>query len=274
MTNGEVVVIPTYTSTSAGRMMDANNQTNQNANNGKIRHRRHMPPSKEDEEGITANLTSPKTKCQSLTNGNRNGGILNSNDNYDKLTGKRKSFSRFLQKNVRTILPSTYLKWILPSRCYRWACYGSYLFWFTIGLLVLRKTQSATKAVYYVKEHGHTVSLASIEQSESFARLITDLDREFDGSNGQVPAFFLLNQYALNMTFNFLCNTAIYPGVHDRFVFVTLDSIAHETLKKHWPNIKQFYWPTPSLYVSVLKNNEKEKLFYNFFREFLNTTIE
>lgn len=115
-----------------------------------------------------------------------------------------------------------------------------------IGVLVLRKTENATKAVSYVKRHGHTVSLASIEHSEEFAHLIATLDRHFDG---RPPAILLLNQHALNMTFNFLCNTKIFPGAHDRFIFVTLDSKARDVLQEHWPAVRQFYWPTPSLYV-------------------------
>lgn len=140
----------------------------------------------------------------------------------------------------------------MPFNFYCWICYCSYIFWFVIGLLVLRKTLSATTAVRYIKEHGHTVSLKLIEESTEFAKLIKQIKHEFDLPNGKqkTPAFFFLNQYALNMTFNFLCNTKIYPGVHKRFVFVTLDSIARDVLAHNWPNIRQFYWPTSSLYVN------------------------
>ena len=113
------------------------------------------------------------------------------------------------------------------------------------GILVLRKTKNATTAVVYVKHHGHTVSLESIENSSEFNDLIRLIDNEFD----RPPAFLLLNQFALNMTFNFLCNTKIFPGVHERLIFVTLDSTARDVLAEFWPNIRQFYWPTPSLYV-------------------------
>lgn len=119
-------------------------------------------------------------------------------------------------------------------------------------MLVLRKTKNATTAVLYVKHNSHTVSLESLESSAEFNELILMLDREFE----KPPAFLLLNQYALNMTFNFLCNTKIFPGVHDRLVFVTLDSTARDVLAQYWPHIRQFYWPTPSLYVSQFK---KEK---------------
>uniref|UniRef100_A0A915DJS6 Uncharacterized protein n=1 Tax=Ditylenchus dipsaci TaxID=166011 RepID=A0A915DJS6_9BILA len=141
---------------------------------------------------------------------------------------------------------------------YKLACYGSYLFWFTIGLLVLRKTQNATRAVRYIKAYGHTVSLESIENSQEFVQLVDKLDSQF---SSKPPAILLLNQHALNMTFNFLCNTAVYPGVHDRFVFVTLDSTARDVLAEHWPNIKQFYWPTPSLYEPFSLQKDPTRLY-------------
>ncbi|ETN71673.1 hypothetical protein NECAME_19232 [Necator americanus] len=51
------------------------------------------------------------------------------------------------------------------------------------------------------------------------------------------------------MTYNFLCNTASLPGVHERLIFVTLDTVARDELRRAWPNIRQFHWPTPSLYM-------------------------
>jgi hypothetical protein len=155
-------------------------------------------------------------------------------------------FPKTTRQVLKLFLPSTYVRKIFPSRFYRGCCTASAIFWFVIGVLVIRKTQTATKAVRYIKAHSNTVALETIEQSDSFARLINMLDSEFT----RPPAFFLLNQYALNMTFNFLCNTQDYAGAHDRFIFVTLDSVAKETLEKYWPNVRQFYWPTPSLYVS------------------------
>lgn len=121
-----------------------------------------------------------------------------------------------------------------------------YAFWFVFGILVLRKTQNAIAAVRYVKRNSHTVAQEIIENSREFDDLIHILDEEFT----RPPAFLLLNQYALNMTYNFLCNTASLPGVHERLIFVTLDTVSRDELRKTWPNIRQFHWPTPSLYVS------------------------
>ncbi|KJH48042.1 hypothetical protein DICVIV_05837 [Dictyocaulus viviparus] len=120
-----------------------------------------------------------------------------------------------------------------------------YAFWFVFGILVLRKTQNAIAAVRYVKRHGHTVAHEIIENSREFDELIQVLDEEFT----RPPAFLLLNQYALNMTYNFLCNTETLEGVHERLIFVTLDTVARDELRRTWPNIRQFHWPTPSLYL-------------------------
>lgn len=143
-------------------------------------------------------------------------------------------FSKTTRRLLKTFLPSTYARKIFPSRFYRGCCTASAIFWFVIGVLVIRKTERATTAVKYIKTHSHTVALDTIERSEAFSNLIHVLNTEFE----RPPAIFLLNQYALNMTFNFLCNTEQYLGAHDRFIFVTLDSVAKETLEKYWPNVR------------------------------------
>ncbi|VDN00449.1 unnamed protein product, partial [Onchocerca ochengi] len=33
-----------------------------------------------------------------------------------------------------------------------------------------------------------------------------------------------------------------------RLIFITLDQVASDVLKEYWPNVRQVYWPTPSLY--------------------------
>ncbi|CAJ0576476.1 unnamed protein product, partial [Mesorhabditis spiculigera] len=128
-----------------------------------------------------------------------------------------------------------------PVRHFPYYCF--YGFWFIFGLLVIRKTNNAISAVRYVKAHGPSVGVDILENSREFDALVRMLDREFM----RPPAFLMLNQFALNMTDNFLCNTQSL-GVHDRFIFVTLDTVARDAMRKRWPNIRQFHWPTPSLY--------------------------
>jgi hypothetical protein len=47
----------------------------------------------------------------------------------------------------------------------------------------------------YVKAHGPSVSLASIENSAEFAALLQQMEED-----RRPPAILMLNQYALNMT--------------------------------------------------------------------------
>ncbi|CAO4366163.1 unnamed protein product [Caenorhabditis nigoni] len=119
-----------------------------------------------------------------------------------------------------------------------------YSFWFLVGILALRKSQNALSAVQYVKTNSDSVSLSSIESSPEFEKLLEILEEKYP----RPPAFFLLNQFALNMTDNFLCNTVTLEGAHERFVFVTLDEVARDTIRRRWPEIQIFHWPTPSLY--------------------------
>uniref|UniRef100_A0A915Q6P2 Nucleotide-diphospho-sugar transferase domain-containing protein n=1 Tax=Setaria digitata TaxID=48799 RepID=A0A915Q6P2_9BILA len=149
-----------------------------------------------------------------------------SDDDNIRLKSKNSSLHRFLEK------------------FYRWCCYGTYLLWFSIGILAIRKTLNAAAAVRYVKQNSHMVSEEVIASSSTFQKLLWSLDHEFS----KPPAIFLLNQHALNMTFNFLCNTRDMRDVHNRLIFVTLDHVARDVLKEYWPNIRQVYWPTPSLY--------------------------
>lgn len=116
-----------------------------------------------------------------------------------------------------------------------------------LAVLVARKSYIAISVTNHVKANSPQVSQETILASDSFKKLVADLR-----SRDKPAALLLLNQYALNMTYNFLCNTAEFDNVHDRLVFITLDATARDELRKRWPNVVQFYWPTPCLAVIIL----------------------
>lgn len=124
-------------------------------------------------------------------------------------------------------------------------------FWMSLLTLFVmfsaRKTCTIYDGMNQVAACSHQVSQEALAASDSFEKLVVDLR-----SRKNPPALFFLNKHALNMTYNFLCNTDAYENVHDRFVFVTLDSTARDTLRERWPDITQFYWPTPCLAVTLL----------------------
>ena len=124
-----------------------------------------------DPSTTSSEVSSTATKRLKMSNGSSNKKVPDVNGNYhmaetQTLITKKPSTripskvsSRNCRQLIRPFLPSTYLKRFIPPTLYRFACYGCYAFWFMIGILVLRKTKTATDAVRYIKTHGHTVSL-------------------------------------------------------------------------------------------------------------------
>jgi hypothetical protein len=60
----------------------------------------------------------------------------------------------------------------------------------------------------------------------------------------------ILNKHALNMTYNWLCNTQQMPDVHKKSLIVTLDPESDIALEKNWPQIRRLNWHVPCLEVS------------------------
>ena len=58
----------------------------------------------------------------------------------------------------------------------------------------------------------------------------------------------LLNQYALKMTLNWLCNTR-EMSVHRRILFFVLDESAREGLLSRYPEATVVMWTAPSIQV-------------------------
>uniref|UniRef100_A0A0N5BQS9 Nucleotid_trans domain-containing protein n=1 Tax=Strongyloides papillosus TaxID=174720 RepID=A0A0N5BQS9_STREA len=59
---------------------------------------------------------------------------------------------------------------------------------------------------------------------------------------------FILNKYALNMTFNFLCNTKYIEGVHEQILIIALDVEAKEKLIEKYPNLHVLLLNIPCLH--------------------------
>ncbi|KAI6173177.1 Nucleotid-trans domain-containing protein [Aphelenchoides besseyi] len=74
----------------------------------------------------------------------------------------------------------------------------------------------------------------------------------------------ILNKHALNMTFNWLCNTVDMPNVHRRSLIVTLDEEADVALERAWPNVRRLNWPVKCLSEPFNYGDGKYQLFYLF----------
>ncbi|CAB3396486.1 unnamed protein product [Caenorhabditis bovis] len=57
----------------------------------------------------------------------------------------------------------------------------------------------------------------------------------------------LLNQHAVRMTLNFLCNTKHFDSVHRRIVFIVMDKTSEVKLRKQYPKLNIVLWLAPVL---------------------------
>uniref|UniRef100_A0A914C1G0 Nucleotide-diphospho-sugar transferase domain-containing protein n=1 Tax=Acrobeloides nanus TaxID=290746 RepID=A0A914C1G0_9BILA len=74
----------------------------------------------------------------------------------------------------------------------------------------------------------------------------------------------LLNEYAVDMTLNWLCNTNNMSDVHKNTLFVTLDYKAREELLKFYPELVVFTWNAKCLQSHFLPNDATYMSFFLF----------
>lgn len=114
-------------------------------------------------------------------------------------------------------------------------------------LLVVRKQLLGFIALYSAHQCADVISIESLTSDPKLAEIV-DHFRSID----QPPAVLFFNKFALNMTANWLCNTAVMPGVHSRALLVTLDAESRDFVAQLWPNLRQFYRPVSCLKVTAL----------------------
>ncbi|VDD96841.1 unnamed protein product [Enterobius vermicularis] len=83
-------------------------------------------------------------------------------------------------------------------------------------------------------------------------------------SNTEPTLILILNNFAVDMTLNWLCNTKNIKGVHERSLIVALDPVALTKLSEQWPNVKQALWNVPCLQSSFNRGDGNYQLFYLF----------
>uniref|UniRef100_A0A7E4VQ08 Nucleotid_trans domain-containing protein n=1 Tax=Panagrellus redivivus TaxID=6233 RepID=A0A7E4VQ08_PANRE len=127
-----------------------------------------------------------------------------------------------------------------------------------LTVLVARKIFIGKLAMDYVQTCKSEVDFEALISSSSFAYTVKNF------SETEPSLIVIQNQHALNMTFNWLCNTADMKGVHERTVIVTLDKASERSLKKHWPGIRTLHWPVSCLADAFNYGDGRYQLFYLF----------
>ena len=111
-------------------------------------------------------------------------------------------------------------------------------------LLVLRKILLGYRAMNYVAQCQDQISFEALMSDEKFEYVTSLLPND--------TLVLFLNQHALNMTLNWLCNTLEMDNVHSHSLIVTMDAESDRVLAEAWPNVSRFHWPVKCLQVGSL----------------------
>ncbi|VDM39370.1 unnamed protein product [Toxocara canis] len=117
---------------------------------------------------------------------------------------------------------------------------------YTISLLanviLLLLLNNILRSVIIVNEMnicGKEFEVSSLLNSSELRDLVNEMKDPF--------GVMMLNAHALDITLNWLCNTAHMDDVHRRTLFFTLDEIAQHGLLRAYPKLHVFRWNAPCL---------------------------
>ncbi|CAD5234424.1 unnamed protein product [Bursaphelenchus xylophilus] len=136
--------------------------------------------------------------------------------------------------------------------------YIRHLLGITLLSLVMRKIFLGHEAMVTVTECKNQISTEAMVNNTIFASKVMSL------SEAEPTLVLILNQHALNMTLNWLCNTVDMPSVHKRALIVTLDEESDNKLAQLWPDVKRLLWPVACLSEPFNYGDGKYQLFYLF----------
>lgn len=91
-----------------------------------------------------------------------------------------------------------------------------------LALLLMNNLLRSTNLITTTKRCVREANLNSLLNNMDLQQAIQKMNDSF--------AVIMLNKYALNITLNWLCNTAQISDIHNRTLFFTLDSIARNGL--------------------------------------------
>jgi hypothetical protein len=105
--------------------------------------------------------------------------------------------------------------------------------------------------VSFVQSCESQVSVTSLQSNADWLQLVDRLRAQLV-LTGEAPAFLLLNEFAIEMTLNWLCNTKHMKRVHERTIIVTLTEQANKLVKQiPWPQNRTLHWPVDCLKVTT-----------------------
>ncbi|KAK0420351.1 hypothetical protein QR680_014627 [Steinernema hermaphroditum] len=144
----------------------------------------------------------------------------------------------------------------------------SYVIFFFVFLEISRKLKKGAAGLQYAQDNAHFATEESFEASPELAEAVRRV---------RSPAVILLNKYALNVTFNYLCNVASYPDVTKRLLIFAFDWTAASSIRSAFPDVTVLYWPSKP-FSKKFRGGEPPYQFFQLFRArlaaFLSTKTE
>lgn len=118
--------------------------------------------------------------------------------------------------------------------------------WFIklIALLLINNFFKAHTIVNDVRKCAPSVAKQTMLADPHFQQLLDDIKRW-----SMPPVFILLNNYAVNMTLNWLCNTAAMDSVHSHTVIIAVDDESKKALLSQWPKLRIVQFKAPCIQV-------------------------
>ncbi|KAK0405567.1 hypothetical protein QR680_018061 [Steinernema hermaphroditum] len=139
----------------------------------------------------------------------------------------------------------------------------SYVLLFLVVLEIERKLRLASRALTYLEDNRRDASEESFEASPELSRALQRI---------RSPAVLLLNQYALNITLNYLCNVVSYPDVIQRLLVFSFDGTATHAIESAFPNVTVIHWPIEP-FQRTFKAGEPSYQFFQLFRASLSAFL-
>uniref|UniRef100_A0AC34F8W2 Nucleotide-diphospho-sugar transferase domain-containing protein n=1 Tax=Panagrolaimus sp. ES5 TaxID=591445 RepID=A0AC34F8W2_9BILA len=134
--------------------------------------------------------------------------------------------------------------------------------------LISRKIYIGIIAMDYVSKCQNEVAFEAMINDENFVKTVESF------SDTEPKLIVIQNQHALNMTFNWLCNTQNMRGVHERTVIITIDEASKTKLDNVWPQLTKLHWPIECLKDPFNYGDGRYQLFYLFRSNLARTFLE
>uniref|UniRef100_A0A0K0F236 Nucleotid_trans domain-containing protein n=1 Tax=Strongyloides venezuelensis TaxID=75913 RepID=A0A0K0F236_STRVS len=126
-----------------------------------------------------------------------------------------------------------------------------------------RRASIVLKVTDFVEKYGKNMTVKDFDALPEFRDKVKKIG---------APAIILLNQYALNITLNFLCNVESFNKTKSQILLLAFDDISYNVLSNSFPNIHIYRFYSKPL-EEKFKRGEGTYQFFQYFRASLSAYL-